>query len=224
MSLMEAHGVGVQDEHFFPSPNRWINQDWVDHLELVEFCYNNSEHSATGSTPFQMVTGKSSIVPMTWAAHGQTANEASEEVPMVIQLDEERRHLWQVVKANLEKAHKRYKDFADKSQRKVKFQERDEVWLNIKNFRLPKGLSHKFLGPYAGPFKVLEKKLFDTYKLELPENLRVHPTFHVSLLKLVARDALRPDREHNSRPPPDLVHNELEFEMEVVLKLRQLRG
>jgi hypothetical protein len=45
-------------------------QDWVDHLELVEFCYNNSEHSATGSTPFQMVTGKSAIVPMTWVAHG----------------------------------------------------------------------------------------------------------------------------------------------------------
>jgi len=30
-------------------------QDWVDHLELAEFCYNNSEHSATGSTPFQIV-------------------------------------------------------------------------------------------------------------------------------------------------------------------------
>ncbi len=52
-----------------------------------------------------------------------------------------------------------------------------------KNFRLPEGLSHKFLGPYAGPFKVLEKKLSDTYKLELPENLRVHPTFHVSFTR-----------------------------------------
>ncbi len=56
------------------------------------------------------------------------------------------------------------------------------MWLNIKNFWLPKGLSHKFLGPYAGPFKVLEKKLSDTYKLEVPENLKVHPTFHVSFL------------------------------------------
>jgi hypothetical protein len=27
-------------------------QDWVDHLELAEFCYNNSEHSAMGATPF----------------------------------------------------------------------------------------------------------------------------------------------------------------------------
>jgi hypothetical protein len=28
-------------------------QDWVDHLELDEFCYNNSKHSTTGATPFQ---------------------------------------------------------------------------------------------------------------------------------------------------------------------------
>jgi len=91
-------------------------QDWVDHLELVEFCYNNSEHFATRSTPFQMVTGKSPIVPMIWAAHGQPPNDASEEVPVVTQLDEERRHVWEMVKANLEKAHKRYKDFTDKSQ------------------------------------------------------------------------------------------------------------
>jgi hypothetical protein len=46
----------------------------------------------------------------------------------------------------------------------VKFQEGDEMWLNIKNFQLPKGLSHKFLGLYVGAFKVLEKKLSDTYK------------------------------------------------------------
>jgi len=129
-----------------------------------------------------------------------------------------------MAKANLEKAHKRYKDFADKSRREVNFEEGDEMWLNVKNFRLREGLSHKFLGPYAGPFKVLEKKFPDTYKLELSKNLKVHPVFHVSLLKLVARDASRPNREHNSRPPSDLVHNELEFEMEAVLKSRQLRG
>jgi hypothetical protein len=109
-------------------------QDSVDHLELAEFCYNNLEHSATRSTPFQMVTSKSPIMPMTWAAHGQPLSDASEEMPMVTQLDEKRQHLWEVVKANLEKAHKRYKDFADKSRREVKFQEGDEVWLNIKNF------------------------------------------------------------------------------------------
>jgi hypothetical protein len=52
-----------------------------------------------------MVTGKSPIVPMTWVAHGQPLNDASEEVPMVTQLDEERRRFVGVGKANLEKAH-----------------------------------------------------------------------------------------------------------------------
>jgi hypothetical protein len=63
-----------------------------------------------------MVMGKSPIVPMTCVAQGQTPSDASEEVPMVTQLDEERGHLWELAKTNLEKAHKRYKDFADKSQ------------------------------------------------------------------------------------------------------------
>ncbi len=118
----------------------------------------------------------------------------------------------------------RTKDFVDKSRSKVSFEEGDEVWLNIKNFRLPEGLNHKFLNPYVGPFKVSEKKFPDTYKLKLRENLKVHPTFHVSFLKPISCDASRRNREHNSRPPPNLIHNELEFEVEVVLKSRQLRG
>ncbi len=189
-------------------PSRGFDAIMVDHLELTEFCYNNLEHSVIGSTPFQMVMGKSPIVPMTWAAHGQPLNDASEEVPMVTQIDEKRRCLCEVAKANLEKSPKRYQDFADKSRQEVKFQEGDEMWLNIKKFRLSEGLNHKFLGPYAGPFKLLEKKLSDTYKLKLPKNLRVHPTFHVSFLKSVARDASRPNQKHNSRPPPNLVNNE----------------
>jgi hypothetical protein len=46
----------------------------------------------------------------------------------------------------------------------------------------------------------------------------------VSFLKSISRDASRLNREHNSRPPPNLVHNEPEFEVEAVFKSRQLRG
>jgi hypothetical protein len=111
-----------------------------------------------------MVTGKSPIVPTTWVAH-EPPSDANKEMLMVTQLDEERRHLWKMAKANLEKAHKRYKDFMNKSRWEVNFEKGDEMWLNIKKIWLPKGLSHKFLGPYMGPFKVLEKKFLDIYKL-----------------------------------------------------------
>jgi hypothetical protein len=90
----------------------------------------------------------------TWAF----PSDVSEKMLMVTQLDEKRQCLWEMAKANLEKVHNQYKDFVDKSQREVNFEEGDEMWLNIKKFQLPEGLSHKFLSPYVGPFKVLQKK------------------------------------------------------------------
>jgi hypothetical protein len=102
----------------------------------------------------------------------------------------------------------------------VNFEEGDEMWLNIKNFRLLEGLNQKFLGPYASPFQMLKKKFPNTYKLKLSENLKVHPVFHVLFLKPIARLASKPNRKHNSRPPPNLVHNEPKFEVEAMLKSR----
>ncbi len=49
-------------------------------------------------------------------------------------------------KGQLGKGAQEVQGFTDKSRQEVKFQEGDEVWLNIKNFRLLEGLSHKFLG------------------------------------------------------------------------------
>ncbi len=83
-------------------------------MELAKFCYNNLKHLARKATPFQMVTSKSPIMLTTWTTHGQTPSDANDEVLMVTQFDEERQHLWEMVKANLEKVNTWYKDFVDK--------------------------------------------------------------------------------------------------------------
>jgi len=80
------------------------------------------------------------------------------------------------------------------------------------------------LRPICEPIQSVGKKFLGTYKLELPENLKVHSIFHVLFLKSVSRDASRPNQEHNSRPSPNLIHNELEFEVEIVFKSKHLRG
>jgi len=41
-------------------------QNWVDHLELAEFCYNNLEHSIIGAMPFQMVTNYAHNLGYKW--------------------------------------------------------------------------------------------------------------------------------------------------------------
>jgi predicted DNA-binding WGR domain protein len=45
---------------------------------------------------------------------------------MVTQFDEKRQHLWEMAKANLEKVHKRYKDYVDKSRQEVNFEKGEE--------------------------------------------------------------------------------------------------
>jgi hypothetical protein len=79
------------------------------------------------------------------------------------------------------------------------------------------------MAKYAGPF-VIAKRLFeDVYKLDLPPEIKVHPTFHVSLLKPYHEDKVRPERKQVLRPPPELVGDHLEFEVEGILKCRNTK-
>ena len=63
----------------------------------------------------------------------------------------------------------------------------DRVYLSTKNLALPKGRAKKLLPKFIGPYKVVKAHTTASMvTLELPPELmaqRVHPTFHVSLLR-----------------------------------------
>ena len=82
------------------------------------------------------------------------------------------------------------------------------------------------MSKFAGSFPIVERVFKDVYKLELPPKIKVHPTFHVSLLKPFKKDTLWPDCKQVIQPPHDLVGDHLEYEVEGILKCRnhKLKG
>ena len=81
----------------------------------------------------------------------------------------------------------------------------DLIYVSTKNLNLPKGRARKLCPKYVGPYKVLQTRPeTSNYTLELLAALqecKIHPTFHMSLLRpyQVSNDTLFPNR---AQPEP----------------------
>lgn len=91
----------------------------------------------------------------------------------------------------------------------------DLVWLNsrnIKSLRPCRKLEFK----KAGPFKIINTVGKYAYKLELPNSVKIHPVFHVSLLSPSATDPL-PGQISGPPPPLETESEDAEYEIEKII-------
>ncbi|KAD4384249.1 hypothetical protein E3N88_24417 [Mikania micrantha] len=111
---------------------------------------------------------------------GET-NNAELETQLLLRDD-----MLQLLRANLQKAQDRMKAQADQKRRELSFQVGDAVFLRIQPYRqrsLAKKRFEKLSPRFYGPYLITKKVGPVAYELALPEDSRIHPVFHVSMLK-----------------------------------------
>lgn len=192
----------------FVSPKQ---DNWDELLPVAEFAINNSFQESIGMTPFYMTYGYHPTSPLTVQVESPDSNvpAATDFVSNIEAAVKQAKELWH-------KAQQRQKATADADRSDVELEVGQQVLLSTENIRLKSPGTQKLLPRYVGPFAVKARKGSVTYELELPSSLRVHPVFHVSLLK--------PYKSDGSVQPPPLPLSVDEtgplFEVETVLKYR----
>jgi hypothetical protein len=77
----------------------------------------------------------------------------------------------------------KYRVAGNKGRKEVKLGPGDLVWLHLRKEQFPDLRKSKFISRADCPFKILEKINYNAYKLELPLEFGVSPTFNISDLR-----------------------------------------
>ena len=195
--------------------------NWDEHLVSLEIAYNNSLQASTGFTPFHMNYLQHPNLPLSEALrHSHQCNNPS----AADQIELYHRQIQQATE-NLKQAQQRQKKYADEHRRDMTLQVGDQSLLSTANLRFlridkaPK-LLPKFIGPYAVT-KVISPT---SYESDLPQQLRIHPVFHLDKLKLFKKSLHFPNRVQPLRPPPEVEEDgHEEWEVERILGRRLIK-
>jgi hypothetical protein len=148
-------------------------------LPWVEYCYNTSTHSAHNTTPFELVYGRSPPTLLSYV-------KGTAQVEAVGRTLEERDQILRDARDHLLKAQHRMTQVYNKHHKEKQFDVGNWVYLKLQPYRQSSVESRnnaKLAAKYYGPFKILKKIGPVAYLLELPKESKLHPVFHVSVLK-----------------------------------------
>jgi hypothetical protein len=195
------------------------HDDWDDCLAAAEFAINNSYQESINTTPFRLLYGIDPLIPLSIGRESKVQKAQEFADRMTLGLAE--------AKKSMEQAQQRQKKYYDAHRRDVAYDVGDQVLLSTKNIKLKTpGVwtspevrvahgSKKLMPKWIGPFPVTAIINPLAYRVELPDSLRIHDVFHVSVLK-----PYRSDGRVQPPPPPDIMEGEEYFRIDRLLDHR----
>ena len=192
--------------------NQWVKQylrfitstqqdDWSEWLAIASLVHNSRINATIKMAPLQALLG---YFPRLTAETGtpltnQRVEERAEE--MTKRREQARTALAQCAqRAPLDQ-----------------FTPSDQVWLEARHLKLPYQ-APKLTPKRHGPFVVIKKVSPVAYQLQLPIAWTIHDIFHASLLTPYHEN--KAHGPNYTRPPPDLIAGEAEYEVEGIVNHR----
>ena len=159
---------------------------WQEYLPTVEMVVNSLPNRSTGYSPFFLMYGYHPVLPVELLK-----GDEETKVETVAKYLERTQEVWRQAQAQMKRAVTMQQEYYNAKHRDISFDVGELVLLSTQNLRL-KGIPHKLQRKFCGPYKVLEKIGTQAYRLKLPDSWRIHPVFHVSLLKHWRESAVQP--------------------------------
>mmetsp|Transcript_21031 Transcript_21031/g.30578 ORF Transcript_21031/g.30578 Transcript_21031/m.30578 type:complete len:251 (-) Transcript_21031:17-769(-) len=151
---------------------------WVQNLPLLQLAYNNHPSASTGYSPYFLLTGGHPRLNLDTSTPTTTIHNLADAATAFSQRQEQ---ILVDARKSMALAQELYTEQANSRRHAKIFNVGDNVYLSTRNLSL-EGPT-RFQPRWLGPFPVVEKHSDVAYTLQLPDEMRIHPTFHVSLLK-----------------------------------------
>lgn len=147
-------------------------------LTLTKWCYKTSTHSITGLSPFIDTYDKPPP-----SLPSSLLDSSPMEVMTSMVMSRQATHIQ--LQRRLRKAQKAMKHYSNKHRRHVSFDVGDLVYVCPLPYRQTYVCPHytKISKRFYGPFPITDKVGPVAYHFELLTNSKIHPVFHISLLK-----------------------------------------
>jgi len=196
-----------------------MQNDWAKLLLMIEFADNNALFSAIFSIPFFLNKDFHSRMSFEFDTIKYESFRERLQAAKAENISEHMNKILTFARESLAKTREQMVQQANKHRKEVDYEIKSKMFLNERNIvtaRPFKKLDDKMLGFFTnlGPVD-------SSYKLELPETMRVHDVFHPGLLRLVADDSL--PGQKNEPPESIVVNDEDEWKIDDILNSRRYR-
>ncbi len=196
--------------------------DWFEWLSMIEFASNAVTSAFIELFVFMInydyesrmsfdSSNSNNIARERWLIRKRVLTQK------VVNIVEKIKDIWEFTKKRLINAQESQKRHANqKRNASSEYKEEHMIWLSIKNIKTKRSfrkLNHKWIKSYK-----VKKVLKDVCQLKLSSFMKIHDTFHISLLRLASNDSFVEQIQFSSLLI--VINEENEYEMNDILDSR----